>query len=51
MIKGPMGKGLEILPKGTNLAFTGGTWVLVFIDLVTHLLRKVLGLMDQEEEK
>ena len=45
-IKGPMGKGLEILPKGTHIAFTGGTGVLVFIDLVAHLLRKVLGLLD-----
>ena len=45
-LKGPLGKGLDIMPKGTHIAFTGGTGVLVFIDLVAHLIRKVLGLLD-----
>lgn len=41
-IKGPMGKGLEIKPAGTHVAFAAGTGVLVFLDLVAHLLRKNL---------
>jgi len=50
-LKGPLGKGLSIMQKGTHIAFTGGTGILVFIDLVAHLLRKVLGLLDSEEEQ
>ncbi len=51
LIKGPMGKGLGIHPQGTHIAFTGGTGVLVFLDLVAHLLRKVLGMLDAEEDR
>ena len=31
------------------MAFTAGTGILVFIDLVAHLTRKVLGLLTEEE--
>jgi hypothetical protein len=32
------------------MAFTAGTGILVFIDLVAHLIRKNLGQLDPEEE-
>ena len=44
-----MGKGLDIQSDGTHVAFTAGTGILVFIDLVAHLTRKVLGLLTEEE--
>ena len=37
-IKGPMGKGLCIEPSGVHVAFCAGTGVLVFLDLLSHLL-------------
>ena len=37
-IKGPMGRGLEITKSGLHIAFCAGTGVLVFLDLVAHLL-------------
>ena len=46
-----MGNGLGIHPQGTHIAFTGGTGVLVFLDLVAYLLRKCLGMLDPEEDK
>ena len=39
-IKGPMGRGLEIKPHGLHVAFCAGTGVLVFLDLVAHLLMR-----------
>lgn len=33
-----MGRGLQIEPTGQHVAFCAGTGVLVFIDLVSHLL-------------
>ena len=36
--KGPMGKGLCIEESGVHVAFCAGTGVLVFLDLVSHLL-------------
>lgn len=51
VVKGPMGKGLSIKPTGAHVAFTGGTGVLVFLDLVAHLLRKVLKLLNPEEDR
>jgi NAD(P)H-flavin reductase len=50
-IQGPLGKGLDIQPDGTHIAFTAGTGILVFIDLVAHLIRKNLGQLDVNEEK
>ena len=37
-LKGPMGKGLCIEPSGVHVAFCAGTGVLVFLDLLSHLL-------------
>ena len=37
-VKGPMGKGLQIENTGQHVAFCAGTGVLVFLDLVSHLL-------------
>ena len=48
-IKGPMGKGLGIEKSGTHIAFTAGTGILVFIDLVAFLVRKNLNLLTEEE--
>ena len=48
--QGPMGKGLEIQRKGTHIAYTAGTGVLVFVDLVAHLIRKNLRLLSKEED-
>lgn len=45
-----MGKGLVIQKNGTHIAFTAGTGCLVFIDLVAHLIRKNLKMMDAEED-
>jgi hypothetical protein len=44
-----MGKGLDIQPSGTHVAFTGGTGCLVFVDLVAHLIQKNLGLLGKDE--
>jgi hypothetical protein len=38
-IKGPLGKGLNLKAHGVHVAFTGGTGVLVFLDLVAYLIR------------
>lgn len=43
-VKGPMGLGLDLDKKGHNIAFTGGTGILVFLDLVAQL---VLLIVDQ----
>ena len=45
-----MGKGLDIKSEGTHIAFSAGTGCLVFVDLVAHLIRKNLGLLDVDEE-
>ena len=37
-IKGAMGKGLNVAREGKHLAYSAGTGVLVFIDLVAHLI-------------
>lgn len=42
-IKGPMGRGLGIGQTGRHVAFTAGTGVLVFIDMVAHLLIRLLA--------
>jgi hypothetical protein len=48
-IKGPMGSGLDIQSSGTHIAFTAGTGVLVFVDLVAYLIRKNLNLLPGKE--
>ena len=45
-----MGLGLDIRTEGTHIAFTAGTGVLVFLDLVAHLLRKNLGILTTTED-
>jgi hypothetical protein len=39
LVKGPVGKGLGITneSKGVHIAFTAGTGILVFMDLVTRI--------------
>ena len=39
-IKGPMGKGLCMEESGVHVAFCAGTGVLVFLDLISHLLMR-----------
>jgi hypothetical protein len=46
MIKGPMGKGLDLASNGIHIAFTAGTGVLPFLDLVAYLIRLNLGLVN-----
>jgi len=52
-IKGPLGKGLAIPHEanGLYIAFAAGTGVLVFMDLVAHLVRKTLGQTYPGEDK
>lgn len=50
-IQGPLGKGLGIQPSGVHIAFTAGTGILVFVDLVAHLIRKNLNLLPIEEHQ
>jgi len=38
-----MGKGIELRPSGVHIAFTAGTGVLPFLDLVAYLIRLNLG--------
>jgi hypothetical protein len=44
-----MGKGINIQREGTHVAFTAGTGCLVFLDLVAHLIRKNLGILNDTE--
>jgi len=37
-VKGPMGMGLDINKDAHNIVFTGGTGILVFLDLVAKLV-------------
>jgi len=46
-----MGKGLDIQYGGTHIAFTAGTGILTFLDLVAYLLRKNLGLLSPDEDQ
>ena len=51
MIKGPMGRGLEITKSGLHIAFCAGTGVLVFLDLVAHLLMRNVFLAKQSQDQ
>ena len=42
-IKGPLGAGLELQPTGTYVGFAAGTGVLVFLDLVAHLILRLVA--------
>ena len=37
-----MGLGLNISPTGKHIAFAAGTGILVFIDLVAHLILRLI---------
>jgi NAD(P)H-flavin reductase len=50
-MKGPMGTGLQVDKTGIHIAFTGGTGSLLFLDLVAHLVRKNLKMLNREEDK
>ena len=50
-IKGPMGRGLEITKSGLHVAFCAGTGVLVFLDLVAHLLMRNVFLSKQPADQ
>ena len=50
-MKGPMGKGLQVEKDGVHISFTAGTGCLLFLDLVAHLVRKNLKMLNSEEEK
>lgn len=41
-VRGPLGKGLSINRQGKHIAYTAGTGVLVFMDLVAHLLVRLV---------
>ena len=49
-IKGPMGHGLAAKRSGTNVAFCAGTGVFVYLDLVTHVARKMMGTLSPSEQ-
>ncbi|CDW73069.1 cytochrome b5-like heme steroid binding domain containing protein [Stylonychia lemnae] len=49
--KGPMGKGLDIQYTGSHIAFSAGTGILTFLDLVAYLIRKNLGLLPPDEDQ
>ena len=50
-MQGPTGKGLQVEKDGVHIAFTAGTGCLLFLDLVAHLVRKNLKMLNSEEEK
>ena len=37
-VKGPMGMGLGLNPNGHNIVFTGGTGILVFLDVLAMMI-------------
>ena len=45
-VKALLGKGLNLQKDGVHVAFTGGTGILVFIDLVALIIRQNLGLLN-----
>ena len=38
-----MGLGLELKPRGRHIAFAAGTGILVFLDLVAHLILRLIS--------
>lgn len=51
IVKGPVGKGLGVTreSKGVHMAFTAGTGILVFMDLVMRIYLTLLGALPKEE--
>ena len=50
-VKALLGKGLGIHQEGNHVAFVAGTGVLVFVDLVSFLIRQNLGLLSQTDNR
>lgn len=50
-VKGPMGMGLDFKNNGHNIVFTGGTGILVFLDLVAKLVLKYASFEDFEKSE
>jgi hypothetical protein len=44
-----MGHGLAMKKGGNHVAFTAGTGIYVYMDLVTHLARKMMGTLSEKE--
>ena len=42
-VRGPMGTGLDVQSAGTHVVFAAGTGILVFIDIVAHLILRILA--------
>jgi len=42
-IRGPLGTGLELETNGTYVVFAAGTGILVFIDLIAHLILRLVA--------
>jgi len=49
-LRGPVGKGLAVRNTGTHVAFAAGMGALSFLDLASHLARRHLGQLREEEE-
>jgi hypothetical protein len=45
-----MGRGLKIKSVGTHMAFTAGTGIIVFMDLVGYLIRRNLKMIKPEKD-
>jgi NAD(P)H-flavin reductase len=43
-VKGPLGRGLMVKPKGVHIVFAAGTGVLCFVDLVAQLALAIMDL-------
>ena len=52
-LTGPLGKGLGLLPtsKGVHIAFSAGTGILPFVDMVAKLLLQEMNSLPDEDEK
>jgi len=42
-VRGPMGTGLDVESTGLHVVFAAGTGILVFIDLIAHLILRILA--------
>jgi len=49
-VSGPMGRKLEIDTAGLNVAFVAGTGILPFMDLISYIARRALGVQNVEDE-
>jgi hypothetical protein len=51
VVKGPLGKGCRIKPHGYHVAFTAGTGILVFLDIVSRLILQNTGNLPDKAER